>query len=245
MTTLSIVYVLTNPAMPNLVKIGYTLSEDAAVPIAQLYSSGVPFPFKLEFAAKVTNAEEVERALHRAFAPNRVNPKREFFSIEPDQAISILKLLHTEDVTAEVQQLPTPVQTQEVNAANEHEARRPNLNFEEMGIPIGSNLGISRRRHDGHSGRAEKGPVGRRRHFFNCGNAHIAWPGLQRCASSLLDIQWSFVARHLRRDLFLTRHRWPKMMGFTRSHSRSASTDEFEKLLFQQGLARVCNSVYI
>jgi hypothetical protein len=66
--------------MPGLVKIGYTLSEDAAARIAQLYASGVPFPFKLEFAAKVTNADEVERALHRAFAPNRVNPKREFFS---------------------------------------------------------------------------------------------------------------------------------------------------------------------
>ena len=69
-------------------------------------SSGVPFPFKLEFAAKVTNAEEVECALHRAFAPNRVNPKREFFSIEPDQAIAILKLLHIEEVTNQVQQLP-------------------------------------------------------------------------------------------------------------------------------------------
>jgi hypothetical protein len=43
MTTLNIVYVLTNPAMPGLVKIGYTYSEDAATRIAQLYSSGVLF----------------------------------------------------------------------------------------------------------------------------------------------------------------------------------------------------------
>lgn len=140
MTALSIVYVLTNPAMPGLVKIGYTLSEDAASRISQLYSTGVPFPFKLEFAAKVTNADEVERALHRAFAPSRINPKREFFAIEADQAIAILRLLHTEDVTNEVQQSPSPIESQEVSAANEYEARRPNLNFEEMGIPIGSEL---------------------------------------------------------------------------------------------------------
>lgn len=137
----SVVYVLTNPAMPGLVKIGYTAAEDATVRIAQLYSTGVPFPFKLEFAAKVTNPDEVERALHRAFAPSRLNPKREFFSIEADQAIAILKLLHTEDVTVEIEQQPSPIETQEITAANEYERRRrPNLNFLEMGIPIGSIL---------------------------------------------------------------------------------------------------------
>jgi T5orf172 domain len=143
--SLSIVYVLTNPAMPGLVKIGQTAAEDAASRIAQLYSTGVPFPFKLEFAAKVANSEEVERALHRAFAPSRANPKREFFSIEPEQAIAILRLLHTEDVTTELQLAPTPIGTPEVTAAevraaNEYEKRRPNSNFVEMGIPVGSTL---------------------------------------------------------------------------------------------------------
>lgn len=35
-----IVYVLTNPAMPGLVKIGYTTQEDVKMRIAQLYSTG-------------------------------------------------------------------------------------------------------------------------------------------------------------------------------------------------------------
>jgi hypothetical protein len=137
---LSIVYVLTNPAMPGLVKIGRTSTEDAVARIAQLYSTGVPFPFKLEFACKVDNPDEVEQALHRAFAPNRVNPKREFFSIEPDQATAILKLLHVQDATSEVDITPSSIGTQEVNAGTEYAARRPNFNFEEMGIPIGSEL---------------------------------------------------------------------------------------------------------
>ena len=75
----AIVYVLTNPAMPGLVKIGRTGTEEAAVRLTQLYTTGVPFPFKLEFAARVPNAEEVEGALHRAFGPHRVNPRRDFF----------------------------------------------------------------------------------------------------------------------------------------------------------------------
>jgi hypothetical protein len=100
----------------------------------------VPFPFKLEFACRVLNPEEVERALHTAFAPQRVNPKREFFKIEPGQAIAILKLLHTEDATASIDPSPPGIGEQEINAGEQYQARRPNQNFGEMGIPIGSVL---------------------------------------------------------------------------------------------------------
>ena len=138
--TFSIVYVLTNPVMPNLVKIGRTGSEDARARVDQLYSTGVPLPFKIEFACRVQNADEVERALHRAFAPNRLNPKREFFSIEADQAISILKLLHVEDATNELNAAPTSIEPQEVEAATQYASRRPSYNFLELGIPVGSVL---------------------------------------------------------------------------------------------------------
>lgn len=135
-----IVYVLTNPAMPGLVKIGYTQNEDANARIAQLYTSGVPVPFNIEFACRVENAEEVEKALHFAFGPNRVNPRREFFEIDPQQVIAILRLLHTEDTTTEVAQQPSNIDEQSLAAGEQLNARRPNLNFEEMGIPIGSLL---------------------------------------------------------------------------------------------------------
>ena len=138
--TLSIVYVLTNSAMPGLVKIGYTAQDDANSRIAQLYTTGVPVPFTIEYACKVQNAEEVEKALHVAFSPNRINPKREFFRIEPDQAIAILKLLHTEEATQEVTDQPSMIDQQSIAAAEQLRARRPNLNFEEMGIPMGAIL---------------------------------------------------------------------------------------------------------
>jgi len=126
--------------MPGLVKIGLTNQEDANSRITQLYTTGVPVPFHLEFACRVENAEDVERALHTAFAPNRVNPKREFFRIEPEQAIAILKLLHIEDSTLEVSQQPTDLDHQSVAAGEQLRAKRPNFNFEEMQIPLGSIL---------------------------------------------------------------------------------------------------------
>ena len=135
-----IVYVLTNPAMPGLVKIGRTDNADANIRIAQLYTTGVPVPFTLEYACKVSNPDEVEKALHIAFGPQRTNPTREFFNIEPEQAIAILRLLNTEDATQEVLGQRTEIDAESTQAAAALKARRPNLNFTEMGIPDGSVL---------------------------------------------------------------------------------------------------------
>jgi len=132
-TQLQIVYVLTNPAMPGFVKIGHTKNSDAQLRIDQLYTTGVPLPFDLEFACKVQNAEEVEKALHAAFGPSRVNPKREFFKIDA-------KLLHTEDATQEVEAQPTTVDAVSLNASKQLKAKRPNMHFQEMGIEIGAPL---------------------------------------------------------------------------------------------------------
>jgi hypothetical protein len=140
MPELSIVYVLVNPAMPGLVKIGRTSQEDVGTRLAQLYTTGVPVPFELKFACRVPNSAEVESALHVAFGPQRINLKREFFRIEPEQAIAILKLLHVEDATAEVAAQTTGIDEQSLAAAEGMRQRRPNLDFYEMGIPNGALL---------------------------------------------------------------------------------------------------------
>jgi len=137
---LSVVYVLSNPAMPGLVKIGRTSQEDHLVRVSQLYTTGVPVPFEVEYACRVPNPAEVESALHRAFAPQRINPRREFFEIEPDQAIAILRLLNVEDVTEEVKSDSEGINDQDRESASRLKSRRPSLNFEEMGIPIGSEI---------------------------------------------------------------------------------------------------------
>ena len=60
------VYVLTNPAMPNMVKIGKT-TRDVELRLADLYSTGVPLPFECEYAAKVKDVDKTEKAFHTAF----------------------------------------------------------------------------------------------------------------------------------------------------------------------------------
>lgn len=140
MSPLSYVYVLTNQAMPGFVKIGMTTTEDVTKRMKDLYSTGVPFPFNLEYACKVPNPKEVEQALHIAFGPQRPNPNREFFNIEPIQAIAVLSLLHTEEATEEMAKLADVSTPEEKSAEVAFAARRPNLNFEEMQIPIGSEL---------------------------------------------------------------------------------------------------------
>ncbi len=137
---MGIVYVLANAAMPGLVKIGRTDEQDANARIGQLYYTGVPLPFEILYACRVDNPKEVEDALHVAFAPQRLNPKREFFRIDRTQAIAILKLLHKPDATAEVVSQPTDVDEASIAAADQAKARRPNLDFYEMGIQDGSVL---------------------------------------------------------------------------------------------------------
>lgn len=142
-TTYGIVYVLTNPAMPDIVKIGMTSRESMDARLRELYNTSVPVPFECEYACKVRNYQEVERALHLAFQPYRIHPQREFFRINPEQAIAILRLLDRgSDITQEVSNEISNDLTEQDRAAGEQmkKMRRPSLNFLELGIPIGSQL---------------------------------------------------------------------------------------------------------
>ena len=47
-----IVYLLTNPVMPGLVKIGMTIWEDMDKRMKELYTMDVPVPFECQFASK-------------------------------------------------------------------------------------------------------------------------------------------------------------------------------------------------
>ena len=136
---LGIVYVLTNPAMPGLVKIGKTSRAEVEIRLNELYSTGVPVPFECAYAAKVANMEAVERAFHQAFGPYRINAKREFFQIARDQAIALLKLMAVEDVTPSIVEEANKVDTESKEASKKLQ-RRPNMNYSEMGIPVGSIL---------------------------------------------------------------------------------------------------------
>ena len=136
-----IVYVLANEAMPGLVKIGKTTRRNVAARLGELYTTGVPVPFECAFAGRVTDEKKVEDAFHQAFGPYRLNQNREFFTIEPEQAIALLELLTVEDVTPGVAEKAEQVDPDSREASEALRRRnRPNLNFHEMGILDGSVL---------------------------------------------------------------------------------------------------------
>ncbi|MEJ8846168.1 GIY-YIG nuclease family protein [Variovorax rhizosphaerae] len=141
---LQTVYVLTNPAMPDIVKIGMTKASDVAQRIAELgKSTSVPLPFDCVFACNVPDARKVEQALHRAFAPDRINPSREFFKTKPDQVIAILKLLHQgEEVTAQVEeQAEAQTDPESLASAASHKRKmRPKINYLEIGLQVGDTI---------------------------------------------------------------------------------------------------------
>lgn len=138
--TEGIVYILTNPAMKGLVKIGMTTRELVDIRMAELYSTGVPVPFECSFAGRVADVRAVERAFHIAFGPYRINPNREFFEIEDTQAIELLKLMCIEDVSPSVKTELNKVDEVSRDSGERMKQKRPNLNFEEMGISLGSIL---------------------------------------------------------------------------------------------------------
>ena len=130
------VYILTNPSMPDLVKIGKT-SGDIKTRMQQLYSTGVPLPFECYYAAEVESYDRVERALHRAFGDHRENPRREFFRISPDKPKVIIELLAIKEVTLRDEVIDTPEEQRAVNKAKKIRSR---FSFDKAEIPIGSIL---------------------------------------------------------------------------------------------------------
>lgn len=138
------VYVLTNPAMPGMVKIGKT-TKDVSYRLSDLYSTGVPLPFECIYAALVKDVNETEKAFHIAFEPQRVNPRREFFNINPEQAITVLKLMAIQDVTPIVQKKAKNIDLEALPSVEKFKnKRRPNQNFYEMGLKEGDILKFGR-----------------------------------------------------------------------------------------------------
>ena len=138
---LEIVYVLTNGAMPGLVKIGITSQSDLDIRLKQLYTTGVPVPFDCYYACRVKSCKQVETALHFAFSGFCVNPSREFFRMEPEKVKAILELLKVEEVTGYVEkEISENVPANDRVASEALKRRRPKMNFEEMGIPVGAVL---------------------------------------------------------------------------------------------------------
>ena len=128
-----IVYILINEAMPGYIKIGKTRTSVEQRILELSRSSAVPMPFECYYAARVADVDVVERALHDAFGDHRRNPRREFFTLQPERVVSVVKLLCLEEVTP----------SQNIGVENREDAvaiqvarkKRTAFNFEMVKIP--------------------------------------------------------------------------------------------------------------
>jgi hypothetical protein len=139
-----ILYVLTNPVMPGLVKIGLT-TQTVEERIRELSSAtGVPVRFECYFAAEVPSMAEKEHRLHQIFLEVRVNPNREFFRIDPERAVLAIKMGDWKEVTPGKLDV-APAEEKAFEKADEIESERlSRFSFDAVHIPVGATLQFTR-----------------------------------------------------------------------------------------------------
>ena len=84
------VYCMTNKSFSrDLVKIGWT-KNNPFKRAKQLYTTGVPNPFTIEFIIKTPDGRSLETRIHSYFSRCRENNSREFFNIGVEELRTIL-----------------------------------------------------------------------------------------------------------------------------------------------------------
>jgi len=91
------VYCFSNPEYPTLLKVGRT-GKTPKERAKDLETTGVPAPFKIEFAKKVKNIETAEKNIHRALEvfEERPYPNREFFRTTLDKVRILFDMVEGE-----------------------------------------------------------------------------------------------------------------------------------------------------
>jgi hypothetical protein len=84
------IYILINPCMPNMVKIGKTTRspEERAAELSN--TTGVPARFVVAYEIEVFDCDAAEQDTHDRLAEFRVNEDREFFSVPLKTAIKLV-----------------------------------------------------------------------------------------------------------------------------------------------------------
>ena len=129
------IYIMTNPALKDMVKIGYATDVEARR--KQLSTTALPYEYEV-YATYETSGNLEDKKLHKMIDnlnPDlRVSSNREFFVMTPQDAYDLLEAIAvisgTKDKLKKVKITPAKVQV----------VRRPPVNFIKCGIPIGSEL---------------------------------------------------------------------------------------------------------
>ena len=90
------VYVMINPSLPDIVKIGKTTRDPNERAKELSAASGVPTPFILVYYKPFKDCHLAELVIHKYFEDKgaRVNGNREFFKVTTVEAIDMIDLYH-------------------------------------------------------------------------------------------------------------------------------------------------------
>jgi hypothetical protein len=92
------VYIITNKAMPGLVKVGYTM-KDPELRAKELYHTGAPHQYNVEYDVLVKNPREIEQQVHRYL--NKQKEGKEWFMCTIAETIDAIKAVAGTEIILE------------------------------------------------------------------------------------------------------------------------------------------------
>lgn len=144
------IYVMTNPCLHDMVKIGY--ASDVEARRKQLSTAALPFEYEI-YATYETSEQLEDKKLHELI--DTLNPKlrlaknREFFAMSAEKAYRLLEAIAIISGSADKLKRVVPMQGEGAVSStrkqshcqgNSGRKQRPAINFQKCGIPVGAEL---------------------------------------------------------------------------------------------------------
>ena len=130
------IYIMTNPALLNMVKIGY--ATDVEDRRKSLSTTALPYEYEVyatyERAGKLED-KQVHKLIDKLNPDLRVSKNREFFMITPEDAYELLEAIALISGTKDKLK-----KRKSTTAATTAKAKKPPVNFSKCGIPVGAEL---------------------------------------------------------------------------------------------------------
>ncbi len=127
------IYIMTNPALKDMVKIGY--ATDVEKRRKQLSTTALPYDYEV-YAIYETSGNLEDMNLHKMIDnlnPDlRVTVNREFFLMKPQEAYDLLEAIATISGTKD--------KLKKLKVEKKQKVHNPPINFFECGIPVGAEL---------------------------------------------------------------------------------------------------------
>jgi hypothetical protein len=93
------VYIISNKAMPELIKVGYSM-QDPAIRAEELNHTGSPHPYIVDYAMVIEEPYQVEQKVHEALSP--YSEGKEWFHCSIEEAIITIQKFAGDRVIGEV-----------------------------------------------------------------------------------------------------------------------------------------------